>query len=104
MNNQPNQLEILDSAMDLADYCIKTLEMALDGEKDADLYGCTMNHVIEHLAKLKIDLVAAGATEDKLMDEEDTEYHLPPHKRTGYAERMYEMADDLRKAQRENGQ
>lgn len=111
MNNQPNQLEILDSAMDLTDYCTKTLEMALDGEKDVDLYACTMNHVIEHLAKLKIDLVAAGA---QTMDDEDTpaecpvEYEalyamdkfmresdadLPSHKRAGYVERLHEICD-----------
>ncbi len=29
---------------------------------------------------------------------------LPAHKRRGYAERMYERADDLRKERRENGQ
>jgi len=27
---------------------------------------------------------------------------LPAHKRRGYAERMYDMADDLRKERREN--
>lgn len=29
---------------------------------------------------------------------------LPAHKRRGHAERMYEMADYLRKERRENGQ
>ena len=28
---------------------------------------------------------------------------LPAHKRRGYAERMYDMADDLRKERRERG-
>lgn len=102
MNNQPNQLEMLDSAMDLTDYCVKTLEMALDGEKSSDLYGCTINHVIEHLAKLKIDLVAAGATTQdysrEYKDVEETEYPLPTHQRDESAERMAEIADDRRAA------
>ena len=37
------------------------------------------------------------------IDEEDEDC-LPAHKRRGYLERMYEMADDMRKERRENGQ
>ncbi len=33
---------------------------------------------------------------------EELERDLPPHKRTGYAEKMAEIADDARKAAREN--
>ena len=29
---------------------------------------------------------------------------LPPHKRDGYAERIYELADDFRKQLRENAE
>lgn len=34
---------------------------------------------------------------------EEIERDMEPHKRTGYAERMYEMADIRRKELRENG-
>ena len=102
MNSQPNQLEMLDSAMDLTIYITHTLEQCLDGEKSADLYGCTIANVLEHLAKLKIDLVAAGATTQdysrEYKDVEETEYPLPTHQRDESAERMAEIADDRRAA------
>lgn len=42
----------------------------------------------------------AFANQPDLLDTQD-ELDLPPHKRTGYAERIYEAADDLRKRMRE---
>ncbi len=37
-------------------------------------------------------------------DDEDDESHLPPHKRSNYAESMAEAADWRRKEKREEGQ
>lgn len=33
--------------------------------------------------------------------EQQMQLDLPPHKRSGYAEHIYEMADDLRQQQKE---
>lgn len=40
--------------------------------------------------------------EHEVMSEEEMQSALPPHKRDGYAERMYELNDMRRKAERED--
>lgn len=44
---------------------------------------------------------SASAYQQYLWEREQDERDLPPHKRSDYAERMYERADELRKLSRE---
>lgn len=60
INNDP-MLERIDSAAASVRYALTIIQQAQAGEKDADLYGCTMNEAEKALTLAATDLKAVGA-------------------------------------------